>query len=51
MSRYEKELSLYRKEVEDLGKKRDKFIAQNAEEWDIKNAVSSKRAQSPCNTK
>jgi len=37
VQRYEKELSFYRKEVEDLGKKLDKFIAQNAEEWDIKN--------------
>ncbi len=38
-SRYKKEFSLYGKEVDDLGKKLDKGIAQGAEDWDIKNAV------------
>ncbi|KAF9451382.1 tubulin binding cofactor A [Macrolepiota fuliginosa MF-IS2] len=35
--RYEKETLLYRNEVEALGKKLDKFIAEKAEDWDIKN--------------
>ena len=34
-----KEHKLYQKEEEDLKRKLDKYIADNAEEWDIKNTV------------
>lgn len=35
-----KENGLYRKETEDLQRKLDKMIADGAESWDLKNAVS-----------
>ena len=38
-----KEHKLYQKEEEDLKRKLDKYIADNAEEWDIKNAVRALR--------
>jgi hypothetical protein len=38
--RLHKETRLYRKEAEDLEKKKTRLITEGAEEWDIKNAVS-----------
>ena len=32
---------MYRKEAEDQQRKLDKFVADGAEEWDIKNAVGA----------
>lgn len=40
-----KENGLYRKEAEDLQRKLDKMIADGAEEWDLKNAVSQEGAK------
>lgn len=34
-----KEHNTYRKEAEDQQRKLDKFVADKAEDWDIKNAV------------
>ena len=39
-----KENGLYTKEIEELGIRQQKFIAENREEWDIKNVV-----RIPCN--
>lgn len=37
--RLQKDHTLYQKEAEDQKLKLDKFVADGAEEWDIKNAV------------
>ena len=36
-----KELAVYKQEYEDQQRKVDKLVADGAEEWDIKNGVSS----------
>ena len=43
-----KEHKLYQKEEEDLKRKLDKFVADNAEEWDIKNTVRLRSLFDPC---
>ena len=45
ISSLHKEHSLYNQEIMQLAAKREKFIVDKAEEWDIKNAVSP-----PCET-
>jgi tubulin-specific chaperone A len=39
VQRLHKETRLYRKEAEDLEKKKTRLITEGAEEWDIKNAT------------
>ncbi|KAJ3571572.1 hypothetical protein NP233_g3669 [Leucocoprinus birnbaumii] len=39
VQRYEKEIKYYQQEAGDLQQKLDKFISEQAEEWDLKNTT------------